>query len=227
MLSPNGSEQVLSLKWILEQIAGFSPDEAIQAICGVFGIQLAQWEFCAHDTSWFIGDSRWHKREKVETLWNERFSKLTGVWLEEDVWFQPLWKAVLSNPKMVFAANLSYLISMGGLGTVGQLAKYTNRNRATASKWGKWKKEGKGVRVPPKTVVPKILEFFGLKQSIDLTNEPLFLGRSEISDEVLRFQARHYLAHLAGDSLKQAVAYLRDEANLQAAKLAKDYSNLK
>ncbi len=197
----------------------------MKAVSHVFGIEGGQWEHCVHDTSWFIGDHRWHDRKKIESLWNERFSRATGIWLDENVWFEPLWKLALPHSKMVLAANLEYLIKIGGLGTVGKLARYTNRNRATASKWGKWKKEGRGVRNPPATIIPKILEFFGLKPSIDLNNESLFLGRSEINDEVLRFQGRYYLECLKGDTLKQSVAHLRDEANLQASRLQKDSSS--
>jgi len=118
---------------------------------------------------------------------------------------------------MAFAANLSYLLRIRGRGSVAKLAETLGRRRTTASKWGRWKEEGKKVRVPPTTVVPQILEFFGLRPSCDLYAEPLFLGFAEIEDAVLRIEGRHYLDCLAGEYLRQAVARIRDEATLQGA----------
>ena len=130
----------------------------------------------------------------------------------------PLWRLWLTNWKMVCAANLSYLIKIRGRGTVAKLAEATGRGRETPSKWGRWKEEGEKVRVPPKTIIPKILEFFDLKPSTDLSQTPLFLGYAEIRDDVLRGEGKHYLNCLSGDHLKQAVDRLREESARQAAK---------
>jgi hypothetical protein len=74
------------------------------------------------------------------------------------------------------------------------------------------------VRVPPTTCLPKILDYFGLPASLDLHQEPLFLGRSQEKDAVLRVSGRHYLDCLSGDHLRQAVDYLADESARQANK---------
>jgi len=218
MISPSGSEQMLSLAWALENVADFSHQDAVCAICEVIGIEIADWEICIGDGSWFIGDSRWHSRELIESKWNERFSRVTNVWLDEDVWHTPLWQLWLKDSKMVFAANLSYLIKVSGRGTVARLAKFTGRNKTTASKWGRWKEEGRKVRIPPATLLPRIMEFFDLRSSCDLYQEPLFLGRAEIHDALLRIQGKHYLECLSGEHLGQAVDRLREESARQATK---------
>ena len=218
MISPSGSEQILSLAWALENVADFSHEDAVRAICEVIGIEIADWGNCIEDISWFIGDSRWHSREQIESKWNERFSRVTKVWLDEDVWHTPLWQLWLKDSKMVFAANLSYLIKIGGRGTVARLAKFTGRNKTTASKWGRWKEEGRKVRIPPTTLLPRIMEFFDLRPSCDLYQEPLFLGHAEIHDALLRIQGKHYLECLSGEYLNQAVDRLREESARQATK---------
>ena len=79
------------------------------------------------------------------------------------------------------------------------------------------------MRLPPTTVVPRILEFFDLKPSFDLHQESLFLGRAEIHDAVLRVQGKHYLECLSGKHLSQAVDRLREESARQSTKkLVKD-----
>mgnify|MGYP001264241314 FL=1 len=74
------------------------------------------------------------------------------------------------------------------------------------------------MRLPPTTVLPKILEFFDLKPSCDLYSEPLFLGHAEIHDALLRIQGKHYLECLSGDHLHQAVDRLREESARQVTK---------
>lgn len=214
---PSGSEQLLSLTWALENVAGFSHEEAIKAICEVFGIKRNYWESCIQDRDWFVGDNRWNSRELIESNWNARFSGLTKAYLDEDAWHMPLWQLWLTDPKMVFAENLMYLIKTQGRGTVAQLAKFTGRNTTTASKWGRWREEGRKVRVPPVTLVPRILEFFDLKPTCDLYREPLFLGRAEIHDAMLRIEGKHYLDCLSGEYLNQAVNRLREESARQTA----------
>lgn len=215
---PCGSEQVLSLAWALEQIAKFDRDDAIRATREICGISSAEWEPCVDDRTWYIGDPRWYDRARIESLWNDRFSRPTRVWLDEDAWHQPLWRLWLTTPKMVLAANLNYLMEAGGRGTVAQLAEFAGRNRTTASKWGRWTEEGPNVRVPPTTAMPRILEFFELRPTCDLSQEPLFLRCSEIHEAVLRIQGKHYLDCLSGDHLTQAVDRLREESARQAAK---------
>lgn len=215
MNTPCGSDQVLSLAWALENVTDFNRKDAVSAVCELVGIPHSEWEGTLDDRSWFIGDPRWHNREQIEALWNERFAKLTRVWLDEDVWHLPLWHLWLTVPKMVFAANLRYLIDLGGQGTVKRLAAATGHQRTTASKWGHWVKEGKDVRIPQKSKVPAILEFFGLKPTCDLFVEPLFLGQGEIHDAVLRIEGKHYLDSLTGTHLSQAVEHLRAESARQ------------
>ncbi len=217
-MSPSGSEQVLSLTWALENVADFTHADAVRATCEVFGIKVVDWERCIDDQSWFVGDHRWYDIEQIESKWNERFAILTNVWLTEDDWHSPLWRLWLKDPRMVFAANLLYLIKSGGRGSVSRLAKFIGRTRTTASKWGRWKEEGRKVRLPPATVMPKILEFFDLKPSIDLYSEPLFLGHTEIQDALLRIQGKHYLDCLSGEYLGQAVDRLREESARQSSK---------
>ncbi len=167
---------------------------------------------------WFVGDNRWNSLEQIQSIWNARFSGVTKVFLEDDVWHSPLWQLWLRDPKMVYAENLIYLIKSQGRGTVAQLAKFTCRNKDTASKWGRWREEGRKVRIPPSTLTPRILEFFGLKPSCDLYREPLFLGRAEIHDSLLRNEGKHYLDCLSGEHLNQAVNRLREESARQTAK---------
>jgi len=217
-MSPSGSEQALSLAWALENAADFSHEDAFEAIRKVFGIGSGQWERCVDDRSWFVGDPRWSGREQIERKWNERFARLTNVWLDEDVWHSPLWQLWLTNAKMILAANLSYLIKLRGRGTVTRLAEFTERERETVSKWGRWQDKGENVRVPPATILPRILEFFELKPTCDLREEPLFLGRGEIHDALLRVEGRHYLDSLSGEHLSQAVDRLREESARQAVK---------
>ncbi len=220
MISPTGSEQVLSLVWALEFAARSSYEEPVEAVCDIFGISHEEWEVVANDVSWFIGDSTKHRhsREQIESLWNHRFEPITNVHLDEDAWHLPLWRLWLKNGKMIFAANLNYLISLGGRGTVIRLAKALGRSRTTASKWGNWQREGRKVRIPPRTALPKILDFFELKATCDLYSEPIFLGRGKLHDELLRAQGRHYLDSLGGTYLQQAVARLQEESAMQAAK---------
>lgn len=217
MTSPSGSEQVLSLAWALENVAGFEQQVAVTSVCELFGIQEDQWGVCVDDRTWFVGDGRWHSRELVEIKWNERFSAATKAWLDEDVWHLPLWQLWLTGPKMVFSANLAYLITVSGRGTVARLAQFTGRNRSTVSRWGRWQEKGQKVRLPPSTILPKILEFFDLKPSCNLAAEPFFLGRTAIHDGVLRNQGKYYLGCLSGEHLTQAVAHLREESLRQAS----------
>lgn len=216
MTSPTGSEQLLSLAWALESVAGFARSDAMKATCNVFGIAITHWEACAEDRSWFVGDSRWNSREQIQCLWNARFANLTNVWLDDDAWHIPLWQLLLPERRMIFAANLNYLIKAHGRGSVAQLAKFIGRNTTTASKWGRWREEGRKVRLPPATAMPRILEFFGLKPSCDLYEDPLFLGHAEIRDALLRIEGRHYLESLSGEYLRQAVDRLREESARQA-----------
>jgi hypothetical protein len=215
---PKGSEQLLSLTWALEKVADFSQDEAIKAVCEIFGIKRNHWDSCIQDNDWFVGDNRWNSCELVESKWNARFSGLTNTYLDEDVWHMPLWQLWLKDPKMVLAENLMYLIKIQGRGTVVKLAKFTGRNITTASKWGRWLEEGRKVRVPPTTLIPKILEFFELKPTCDLYHESLFLGRASIQDAMLRIKGKHYLDCLSGDYLKQAINSLQEESVRQASK---------
>ena len=198
--------------WALKNVAGFSEEDAVQAVCGVLGMERGRWKDYVRDRSWFVGDPHCRSREEVEVAWNQRLARLTNVWLDEDVWHAPLWQLWLKDQRMVLAANLSYLIELRGRGTVGRLAKFTGRDRTTVSKWGRWKEEGLNVRVPPSTVIPKILEFFDLKPTCDLYQEPLFLGLAEIHEAVLRNEGRHYLDSLSGEHLRQAVERLREES---------------
>ncbi len=69
----------------------------------------------------------------------------------------------------------------------------------------------------PQTLIPLIQEFFGLKPSCDLYREPLFLRRTEIQDEVLRSEGKHYLDCMSGEHLHQAVELLREESARQVA----------
>lgn len=217
MTTPSGSEQALSLTWALENVADFNREEAVKAVCELFGIKVPQWQAFIADASWFVGDARFSSRTEVESRWNQRFSKLTNAWLDDDVWHAPLWRLWLTDRKMVFAANLAYLIKFRGRGAVAGLAKFTGRNTTTASKWGRWREEGRKVRVPPTTVVPRVLEFFDLKPSCNLYQEPLFLGGTEIHDALLRIEGKHYLDCLSGEFLRQGVDRLRDESVRQAA----------
>lgn len=214
---PSGSEQALSLKWALERIAGLTAEDAAKAICSVFGFPLENWERVILDRFWRIGDRRWKSREQIEEAWNQRFSQTTERWLDEDAWHAPLWQLWLPDPKMTFAANLEYLLKLQGHGSVSQLAKFIGRRPNTASKWARWREEGRKVRVPPRTVEAKILEFFGLKPSCDLYREPIFLGGAEIRDLLMRIEAKHLIDHLVGEHLSQAVERLRDEWSRQTA----------
>lgn len=222
LMPPSGAEQALSLVWALKNVADFSEQEGERAVCDVFGIDYNQWRDLVRDSSWFVGDSRSHNREKIEAKWNQRFARLTGVWLNEDVWHMPLWQLWLKDQRMVLAANLSYLIKIEGHGTVGQLAEFTGRDRTTVSKWGRWKEKGAKVRVPPSTILPRILEFFRLKPTCDLSQEPLFLGLAEIHDVVLRSEGRHYLNCLSGEHLNQAVERLREESARYSVRKSRD-----
>lgn len=209
---PSGSDQILSLEWALENIANLSRDEAIASTVAVIGITDSQWAACVKDTTWHIGDGRWGDPcNQIESRWNQRFAKVTNSWLDENSWHTPLWQLWLRDPKMVFAANLNYLISRQGRGTYSRLARFLGRSTTTASKWGRWREEGRKVRVPPSTAMPKLLEYFELKPSCDLYQEPLFLARAEIEDSLLRIEGKHYLNCLSGIHLKQAVERLREE----------------
>jgi hypothetical protein len=210
MTLPSGSEQILSLAWALENVGGFTDDDAVTAVCDVLGTEIVNWKTHASDASWFIGDRRWNSREQIEAKWNARFAILTNAWLNEDAWHTPLWRLWLSERRMVFAANLAYLIKLQGRGTVARLAKFVGRSKTTASKWGRWKDEGRKVRIPPSTVVPRVKEFFGLSSSCDLYSEPLFLGRTEIRDALLRIEGTYRLSRLSGEHLYHAVNRLRE-----------------
>jgi len=214
MKPPSGSEQALSLKWALESVASFTAEAAVDATCSLFGFPSHDWAKIVQDITWYVDDKRWKNRHLIEQEWNRRFSSITHSWLDEDVWHSPIWRLWLPDDKMVFAANLQHLLKLKGRGSVAQLAKLTGRNITTASKWGRWQEEGRKVRIPPRTVEPLILEFFGLKPSCDLYREPLFLGRSEIHDELMRIEGRHYLDYLTGEHLSFAVDRLK-EASLR------------
>lgn len=218
VMTTPGSEQALSLNWALQAAGGHSSDEAMGQTCDLFGVLPEQWARLAADDSWFVGDPRWRRREDIEARWNARHASATNVWLDENSWHMPLWQRWLRSEKMVLAANLEYLTKLRGRGTVGQLADFIGRNRTTASKWAKWKEEGEQVRVPPSTSLPKILDFFDLPASLNLHQEPLFLGRAQVRDAVLRVSGRHYLDCMSGDCLRQAVDYLADESARQARK---------
>ena len=216
MVLPSGSEQALSLAWALENVADYEKDAALSAACALMGIPEDDWERCVADRSWFVGDPRWNGREKIERRWNERFAHRTKVRLDEDVWHTPLWQQWLTTPKMVLAANLSHLMQIRGRGATAELARATKRNPSTISRWGNWQEKGPKVRVPPSTAVAKILDFFGLPASIDLTREPLFLGRDDVRDALYRQEGKHYLDCLSGEHLRQAVDKLREESARQA-----------
>ena len=68
MNSPTGSEQMLSLAWALEVVAKFSRENAVQAVCELMGMERTDWARCVEDDTWFIGDSRWNTREKIENF---------------------------------------------------------------------------------------------------------------------------------------------------------------
>lgn len=216
LVSPHGWEQALSLVWMLESIANFSHEDAIHAVCKLIGCSPNDWEKMISDSSWFIGDARWNRHEEIESSWNRKFAGITQVFLDENAWHLPVWKLLLKNKKMVFAANLSYLLQVSGRGSVARLAEFTGRARTTASKWGRWQDEGEDVRIPPTTLLPKILEFFDLRPSCDLYEEPLFLRRNEVRDSLLRIQGKHYLDSLSGEHLSLAVKKLEDESARQA-----------
>lgn len=219
MVLPSGSDQALSLAWALEHVAGLGKSPAVDATCEVMGIPVDDWEWCVADQSWFIGDPRWHGREKIELLWNERFARLAKVRLDEDVWHTPLWQQWLTTARMVLAANLSFLLKLRGRGSVADLARATGRAPESVSRWGNWQKEGPNVRVPPSTAFPRILDFFGLPASVNLRHEPLFLGRGELRDTLRRQEGKHYLDNLSGEHLRQAVDRLREESARQAARV--------
>lgn len=221
MNTPSGSEQLLSLAWMLQSIAHFSREDALVAVDGLCGIDAQKRDSLLSDWSWFVGEGSGIARQQIEDGWNARFARQTNCWLDEDAWHQPLWRLPLPERKMVFAANLDYLLSIRGRGSVAALAKYLGRSTTTASKWGRWQAEGRKVRVPPATAMPRILDFFGLKAACDLCEEPLFLGRAELEDELVRIEGEHYLATLRGDFLKQAVARIREESLRQIDSLAK------
>lgn len=215
-MTPRGWEQALSLVWALENIAGLTREDAVRVTCELFGFEADQWQTWIADSSWFVGDSRCNTREQIERRWSERFERATGVGLDEDAWHSPLWRLWLWEPKMVCAANLTYLIKLQGRGVVTRLAKAVGRNSTTASKWGRWREEGSKVRVPTRREMPKLLEFFGLGATVDLYAEPLFLGRSQIQDDLKRIEGKHYLDTLSGEFLRQAVDRLREESARQA-----------
>ena len=204
--------------WALQGVAGFTEDEAIRGVCGVTGLDASDWATTVADHSWFFGDARGFSRERIEALWNDRFARVTKVYLDEDAWHAPLWQLWLRNTKMVFAANLSFLIQRGGRGTVVRLAQFLGRSKTTASKWGRWQEEGERVRVPPSTTHNQILEFFGLPASCDLNQQPIFLGGAEVRDRLLRVEGKHYLDCLSGSHLSQAVTSLREESARYAVK---------
>ena len=220
-MNPSGSEQVLSLKWALEQVANLESTLAIKAVSYLVGIRPSQWEFCVTDDSWFTGNAPFKKQEEIESLWNERYARMTNIWLDEDAWLNPLWRLWLPEPKMILAANLNYLFELKGHGSRTQLATFMGRNPASVSRWGNWQKDGPKVRVPPETVFPLILEFFHLNPTFKMTEEPLFLGRSQIHDELVRFQGMHYLGKLSGDYLRQGVRLLKEEADRETAQRLK------
>lgn len=215
-MTPRGWEQALSLAWALENIAGLTREDAVRATSELFGFEADQWQTWIADSSWFVGDGRCNTREQIELKWNERYARATEVWLDEDAWHAPLWQLWLQDPKMVCAANLTYLIELQGWGAVRRLAEAVGRSITTASKWGRWREEGRKVRIPPRTEMPKLLDFFGLGATVDLYAEPLFLGRSEIQDDLKRIEGKHYLDTLSGEFLRQAVDRLREESARQA-----------
>ena len=219
-MTPCGAEQTLSLAWALQSVGGCSQAEAFSAVREMFGFRDEVWPGVLNEWSWFIGDERFHRRsrEKIQETWNQRFAALTGVSLDEESWLLPLWTQWLKTPKMIFAANLEYLIASRGRGAVAGLARAVGRRTETASKWAKWKEQGKKVRVPPSTAVPNILDFFGLPATFDLYAEPIFLGRDEIRDAVNRSRGKHYLDNMSGRNLAQAVERLGEESARQAAK---------
>lgn len=214
-MTPCGWEQALSLAWALENIAGLTQEDAVRATSELFGFEVDEWQTWIADSSWFVGDVRCNAREQIELKWNERYARATEVWLDEDAWHAPLWALWLYDPKMVCAANLRYLIELQDRGGVRRLAEAVGRSTTTASKWGRWREQGIKVRVPPRPDMPKVLDFFGLGATVDLYAETLFLGRSEIQDDLKRIEGKHYLDNLSGEFLKQAVLRLREESGRQ------------
>lgn len=216
-MTPSGSEQILSLRWALKETAGLKDKGLKKAVCDLVGLKPSEWESLMIDDSWFIGDSRWHSPEVIASLWNERYARLSKVWLDDEAWLTPLWQLWLPEKKMIFAANLNYLFHLQGRGSRTRLAKFIGRNPTTSSRWGNWQKEGSKVRIPPQTAVLGILDFFQLPARFDLTQDPLFLGRSDVHDDLQRIRGRHYLASLRGRYLEQAVERLREESDRQTA----------
>jgi hypothetical protein len=214
--TPSGSEQLLSLKWALEAVGGLPPEEAIDEVCRLLGVTPDRWASVVADEHWFIGDPRYRSREEIEEAWNRRWAVSTKVRLDEDSWHSRLWELWLISPRMVYGANLEFLIRRQGRGCVARLAKATGRPSHTVSKWGRWREESRRVRLPPNTIRPTILDFFGLPQAIDLELDALFLGRGELRETVLRAEGRYYLDVLRGLFLTQAVERLREESNRQA-----------
>jgi hypothetical protein len=222
--TPTGSEQLLSLKWALENVGGLSLEEATNELCQLVGLDGGEWLDVVSDDDWFIGDARYRTREQIEAAWNRRFASSTGVRLDDDAWHSPLWELWLTSSRMVYAANLEHLIRSQGRGAVARLAKATGRPPHTVSKWGRWRKGSKDVRLPPGTIRPTILDFFGLPLATDLERDPIFLGRGELRETMMRVTGRHYLESLRGDFLKQAVERLREESNRQVAALLRQES---
>ena len=66
MTTPSGSEQALSLTWALEKVAYFKLEEAVKAVCELFGIKVPQCQACIADASWFVGDARCSSRTEFE-----------------------------------------------------------------------------------------------------------------------------------------------------------------
>ena len=219
-MTPSGAEQALSLAWALQSVGGYSQVEAFLAVREMFGFRDEVWPGVLDEWSWFIGDERCHRRsrEQIQETWNQRFAPQTGVYLDEESWLLPFWAQWLKTPKMIFAANLEYLIASRGRGAVADLARAVGRRVETPSKWAKWNEQDKKVRMPRSTAMPKILDFFGLPATFDLYDEPIFLGREEIRDAVNRSRGKHYLDNMSGKHLAQAVERLSEESARQAAK---------
>ena len=201
----------------MQATGSLSPEDAIDALCKLFGVSREQWDALVVDNAWYVGDSRLSGREQIEILWNQRFASTTGAWLNEDSWCSPLWELWLRTPRMVCSANLEHLLRMAGRGSPTRLARATNRPSQTVSRWVRWRQDGDSVRLPPKTIRPAVLSFFGLPADLDLEREVLFLAKDELRESILRSEGRHYLESLRGPFLEQAVRRLREESNRQVS----------
>lgn len=194
-----------------------SGDDATSAASEVFGIPPADWHKAASSQSWFVGDGKYASLSEIKTRWNGRHAARTGRFLDDDSWHSPLWGLWLKDDRMVCAANLEYLLTLKGRGAKKALAAAIGREPQSVSRWADWQGDGTKVRLPPGTVLPKVLAFFDLPASTRLDVEPLFLGRAGVRDSLLRKHGQHYLENLSGRFLEHAIEMLRVESDRQVA----------